>query len=108
VTNVTRVYWELQRPLSSFFTEFELEQNRYWKPKKAHSGVWMASRRQLLHWKEKCNFHEAPKRPGNKGQPLRGTQRVWMAGLMLFDAKFGEWKTEDRLIVYVEERTESK
>jgi hypothetical protein len=49
--------------------------------------MYLATRELLLAWKDRgpsCDFANARLRPGSKGQPSEGTQRVWMSSQMLY------------------------
>lgn len=89
VRHVKRVFWEQRRPLAKTLPIMHIRGSAYARLTRAHSGVWMGTRRQLVHWRDKCGFHEPTRRPGKGGQPASGTQRVWMAGRSLFDRRFG-------------------
>jgi hypothetical protein len=60
---------------------------RYVTMKNHHQGMYLATRELLLAWKDRgpsCDFAKARLRPGTKGQPSEGTQRVWMSSQMLY------------------------
>jgi len=95
--NVTRVYWEHSSyPIFPKAMEKipipELSES-YVQMSNHHQGMFLATRFLLNAWKERpnCNFNVASNRPGmknNPGQPLMGTQRVWMSSQMLGSKKY--------------------
>ena len=95
--NVTRVYWEhsgFDRPVvgnAVKMVEQEPEfQQRYITMQNHHQGMYLATRALLLAWKDRgpsCDFANARPRPGKKGQPSEGTQRVWMSSQMLYGGR---------------------
>jgi hypothetical protein len=90
--SVTRVYWEhLWKPLFpksiDVVPQMELKQ-KYVAMQNHHQGMFLATRDLLEAWKVRpgCEFDKVRQRPGRKdnpGQPIEGTQRVWMSSNML-------------------------
>eukprot|EP00968_Pinguiococcus_pyrenoidosus_P013405 scaffold1220_cov259-Pinguiococcus_pyrenoidosus.AAC.77 len=87
--DVRRVFWEHQRPLRVNLPLRYVGPYQYIRPRRTHTGMFFATQRQLRHYESICQFSKPTKRPGTAAQPARGTQRVWMAGLMLYDVQRG-------------------
>lgn len=96
--NVTRVYWEHSSALpaekmpetddlTKMASSVEQEPQFYVHMKNHHQGMFLATQKLLLEWKNRgksCDFSNARSRPGKGGQPSEGTQRVWMSSQMLY------------------------